>query len=49
MSWVEDPGDLPNSGIEPPVSLSLAGELFTTEPPGNPLLCVWVGSNFPTW
>ena len=32
------PGDLPNPGIEPasPVSPTLAGEFFTTEPPGKP-------------
>ena len=30
--------DLPGSGIEP-VSPALAGRLFTTEPPGKPLLC----------
>ena len=31
------PGDLPNPGIKPtsPVSLALAGEFFTTEPPGK--------------
>ena len=31
------PGDLPDPGIKPvsPVSLSLAGEFFTTEPPGK--------------
>ena len=37
------PGDLPDLGIKP-VSLeapSLAGEIFTTEPPGNPILYVW--------
>ena len=31
------PGDLPNPGIEP-VSPSLAGRLFTTKPPGKPIL-----------
>ena len=30
------PGDLPDPGIEP-MSLALAGEFFTTEPPGKPL------------
>ena len=32
------PGDLPDSGIQPPspVSSALAGRLFTTEPPGKP-------------
>ena len=30
------PGDLPDQGIEP-MSLALAGEFFTTEPPGKPL------------
>ena len=31
--------DLPDPGIEPasPVSPALAGELFTTEPPGKPI------------
>jgi len=31
------PGDLPDPGIKPvsPVSSSLAGEFFTTEPPGK--------------
>ena len=31
------PGDLPDPGIKPtsPVSLALAGKLFTTKPPGN--------------
>ena len=30
------PGDLPNPEMEP-VSLALAGEFFTSEPPGKPL------------
>ena len=32
------PGDLPNPGIEPmsPASPELAGEFFTTDPPGEP-------------
>ena len=30
------PGNLPNPGTEP-ISLALAGEFFTTEPPGKPL------------
>ena len=30
------PGDLPDPGIEP-MSLALAGEFFTTKPPGKPL------------
>ena len=30
------PGDLPDSGIKP-VSLTLAGGFFTTEPPGKPM------------
>ena len=32
------PGDLPDRGIKPasPVSPALAGEFFTTEPPGEP-------------
>ena len=29
------PGDLPDSGIKP-ASPALAGEFFTTEPPGEP-------------
>ena len=32
--------DLPNAGIEP-MSLALAGEFFTTEPPGKP--SKWAG------
>ena len=32
------PGHLPDPGIEP-VSPALAGELFTTEPPGEPMHC----------
>ena len=33
------PGDIPHSGTEPtsPVSPALAGEFFTTEPPGKPM------------
>ena len=31
------PGDLPNSGTEP-MSPALASRLFTTEPPGKPVL-----------
>ena len=38
------PGDLPNLGMEPR-SPALAGELFTTEPPGKPL--EKVTSHFP--
>ena len=37
------PGDLPDPGIKP-TSLeapSLAGEFFTTEPPGNRIFYVW--------
>ena len=34
--------DLPRSGIEP-VSPTLAGKLFTTEPPGKPLRGLLVG------
>ena len=30
------PGDFPNAGIKP-VSPVLAGEFFTTEPPGKPV------------
>ena len=46
LSWQEywsrlpfpPPGDLPNSGIEPasPTSPTLAGRVFTTEPPRKP-------------
>ena len=34
------PGNLPNGGVEPvsPASSALAGRLFTTEPPGNPIV-----------
>ena len=34
------PGDLPDPGVKPAslVSLALAGEFFTTEPLGKPLL-----------
>ena len=32
------PGDLLNPGTEP-TSPALAGELFTTEPPGKPAVC----------
>ena len=39
LEWIAipPPGDLPNSGIETgcPVSPTLAGGLFTTEPPGK--------------
>ena len=31
--------DLPVPAIEP-TSLALAGEFFTTEPPGKPLMCI---------
>ena len=33
-------GDLPNGGVESvsPASSALAGGLFTTEPPGNPIV-----------
>ena len=33
------PGDLPVPAIEP-TSLAVAGEFFTTEPPGKPLMCI---------
>ena len=36
---IPSPGDLPNRGIKP-VTLELAGGFFTTEPPGNPHICV---------
>ena len=38
LEWVAisfSKGDLPDQGIEP-VSPALAGEFFTTEPPGKP-------------
>ena len=39
--WVVylSPGDLPDSGIKP-LSLALAGEFFTAEPPEKPALVV---------
>ena len=47
FSWQEywsglpfpSPGDLPGPGMKPtsPVSPALAGEFFTTEPPGKPM------------
>ena len=43
LEWVAipSPGHLPDPGIEPGslVSPALAGEFFTTEPPGKPVLC----------
>ena len=33
------PGDLPDSGIEPPPP-ARAGRVFTTEPPGKPTLTI---------
>ena len=36
------PGDLPNPGMEA-ASPALAGEFFTTEPPGKPLLFLLCG------
>ena len=33
------PGDLPDPGIEP-MFPALAGEFFTTEPPGKPSKCI---------
>ena len=40
LEWlsISPPGELPNPGIElmSPVSPALAGEFFTTEPPGKP-------------
>ena len=49
--WSELPlpgnlGDLPNPGIEP-VSPSLAGRFFTTEPPGKPTC--WYGRSQNLW
>ena len=43
------PGDLPDSGIEPPslASLVLAGGFFTTEPPGKPTHILLQCINFP--
>ena len=36
------PGDLLNPGMEPesPVAAALAGEFFTTEPPGKPKMSI---------
>ena len=34
------PGDLPYPGIEP-TSPALAGEFFTTEPPGEPIITIY--------
>ena len=38
------PGDLPDPGIEPvsPVSPALAGTFFNPEPPGKPVICMYV-------
>ena len=38
------PGDLPNPGIEPvsPMSPALAGKFFTTEPPGKPIMYMYM-------
>ena len=41
------PGDLPYPGIEP-VSLTLAGRFFITEPPGKPLSIINFISHHPT-
>jgi len=37
LEWVAfpSPGDIPDPGIEP-ISPTLAGRFFTTEPPGKP-------------
>ena len=35
------PGDFPNPGIEP-ISPALAGEFFTTEPPGQPTIHIHI-------
>ena len=35
------PGDFPNPGIEP-ISPALAGEFFTTEPPGKPTIHIHI-------
>ena len=46
------PGDLPDPGIEPvsPESLALAGQFFTTEPPGKPSnICKSMKSLYPSW
>ena len=39
------PGDLPNPRIEPvsPEAPAMAGEFFTTEPPGKPYVCYLTG------
>ena len=38
------PGDLPNPELGPlsPESPALAGRLFTTEPPGEPIMCMLI-------
>ena len=41
LEQVPPPGDLPNAETEPAIPApALAGEFFTTEPPGRPLLKV---------
>ena len=44
------PGDLPNPGIEPvsPMSPALAGEFFTTEPPGKPIMYMYMCTHINT-
>ena len=43
------PGDLPTPGMEPrsPVSPALAGEFFTTAPPGEQGFYLWLGIEIP--
>ena len=39
------PRDLPDSGFKP-MSPALTGTFFTTEPPGKPIICLLIMSNF---
>ena len=41
-------GDLPNPGIEPAFS-ALAGRFFTSEPPGKPLMTVYLQLILPNY
>ena len=36
------PGDLPDPGIKPTSLISALGGFFTTEPPGNPHVCIHI-------
>ena len=42
---IPSPGNLPERGVKP-VSLELAGGFFSTEPSGNPHICVNVRCSF---